>query len=47
LSTIVASIHPGNVASQTVAHRIGLHPTDRSDNGEIVWEYITPERSSG
>lgn len=41
-STIVASIHPGNVASQTVARRIGLRPTDRSDDGEIVWEYVTP-----
>jgi RimJ/RimL family protein N-acetyltransferase len=44
VSTIVASIHPGNVASQTVARRIGLSPTDRSDDDEIVWEFGTSER---
>jgi RimJ/RimL family protein N-acetyltransferase len=32
-----ASIHPGNVASQVVASRAGLHPTDRIDDGEVVW----------
>jgi RimJ/RimL family protein N-acetyltransferase len=34
---IEASIHPGNVASQVVASRVGLHPTDRIDDGEVVW----------
>jgi RimJ/RimL family protein N-acetyltransferase len=34
---IEASIHPGNVASQVVASRAGLHPTDRIDDGEVVW----------
>ena len=43
-STIVASIHPGNVASQVVARRIGLRPTDRRDDGEVVWEYVRSER---
>jgi RimJ/RimL family protein N-acetyltransferase len=38
--SIVASIHPGNVASQAVARRIGLHPTDRRDYGEVVWAYV-------
>ena len=40
--SIVGWIHPDNVASQTVAHRIGLHPTDRQHEGEVVWEYIKP-----
>jgi len=39
---IVASIHPDNVASQTVARRNGLRPTDRLDEGEVVWEYVPP-----
>ena len=29
VSTVVASIHPDNIASQTVARRAGLRPTDR------------------
>lgn len=37
---IVGSIHPDNIASQTVASRIGLRPTDRSHEGEVVWEYV-------
>ncbi len=37
IATIEASIHPGNVASQVVASRVGLHPTDRIDDGEVVW----------
>ena len=37
VATIEASIHPGNVASQVVASRAGLHPTDRIDDGEVVW----------
>ena len=36
---IEASIHPGNVASQMVAQRAGLRPTDRLDDGEVVWVY--------
>ena len=43
--TIVASIHPGNVASQVVARRIGLRPTDRRDDGEVVWEYAQVART--
>jgi hypothetical protein len=30
-------IHPDNVASQTAAARIGLKPTDRWYDGEVVW----------
>jgi RimJ/RimL family protein N-acetyltransferase len=41
-STIVASIHPENLASGGVAHRIGLRPTDRRDDGEVVWERVEP-----
>ena len=37
---IVGSIHPDNVASQTAAQRIGLRPTDRRHEGEVVWEYV-------
>ncbi len=39
VTSIVASIHPGHVASQTVARRAGLIPTDRMDDGEQVWEH--------
>ena len=39
---IVGSIHPDNIASQTAAHRIGLRPTDRQHEGEVVWEYVPP-----
>jgi RimJ/RimL family protein N-acetyltransferase len=42
-TVIVGSIHPDNVASQTVAHRIGLRPTDRLHEGEVVWECIQPD----
>jgi RimJ/RimL family protein N-acetyltransferase len=41
--SIVGSIHPDNVASQTAAHRIGLRPTDRRHEGEVVWEYVPPD----
>lgn len=39
---IVGSVHPDNIASQTAAHRIGLRPTDRRHEGEVVWEYVPP-----
>lgn len=38
--SIVGSIHPDNVASQTAAQRIGLRPTNRLHEGEVVWEYV-------
>ncbi|MGZ5297618.1 MAG: GNAT family N-acetyltransferase [Actinomycetota bacterium] len=41
--SIVGSIHPDNVASQTAARRIGLRPTDRRHEGEVVWEYVPPD----
>jgi RimJ/RimL family protein N-acetyltransferase len=37
VAEIEASIHPGNVPSQVVASRAGLQPTDRIDDGEVVW----------
>ena len=40
--SVVASIHPDNVASQTVAVRVGMHPTDRLKDGEVVWEHVPP-----
>ncbi len=42
--SIVGSIHPDNVASQTAAHRIGLRPTDRIHEGEVVWEFVPADR---
>jgi RimJ/RimL family protein N-acetyltransferase len=41
--SIVGSIHPDNIASQTAAQRIGLRPTGRFHEGEVVWEYIPPD----
>jgi len=38
ITTIEASIHRGNMASQAVAQRAGLRPTDRLHDGEVVWE---------
>jgi len=40
---IVGSIHPENIASQTAAHRIGLRPTDRIHEGEVVWEFVSSD----
>jgi RimJ/RimL family protein N-acetyltransferase len=40
VTAIEASIHPGNIASQTVARRAGLRPTDRLDDGEVVWSTL-------
>ena len=34
---LVAHIHPGNVASQVVARRTGLHPTDVVVDDEVEW----------
>jgi RimJ/RimL family protein N-acetyltransferase len=39
IATIEASIHPDNAASQVVASRAGLQPTDRIDDGEVVWSF--------
>jgi RimJ/RimL family protein N-acetyltransferase len=41
--SIVGSIHPDNVASQTVAQRIGLRPTARHHEGEVIWEFVPPD----
>lgn len=37
-------VHPDNVASQTAAARIGLRPTERWYDGEVVW---TDAREAG
>jgi RimJ/RimL family protein N-acetyltransferase len=34
---VVAHIAPGNIASERVAERIGLHATDELQDGEVVW----------
>lgn len=41
-ATIVAWIHPDHQASQAVARRIGMRPTDRVHDGEIAWEVASP-----
>jgi RimJ/RimL family protein N-acetyltransferase len=38
VATIVANIHPAHGASEAVARRAGLRPTDAEDDGERVWE---------
>lgn len=37
VAPIVATIHPDHAASNGVAGKIGLHPTDQLDDGETVW----------
>ena len=34
---ISAHIHPDHLASAAVARRLGLHPTDRVVDGELLW----------
>lgn len=36
--TVQAFVHPEHLASQRVARRAGLHPTDRLVDGEVCWE---------
>ncbi|WP_436326523.1 GNAT family N-acetyltransferase [Brevibacterium sp. FAM 27836] len=33
-----AAIHPDNAASNRVAERLGLRPTDAIDDGEAIWQ---------
>jgi RimJ/RimL family protein N-acetyltransferase len=40
-TTVIAHIAPGNVASESVARRLGLRPTDREHEGETRWELPT------
>jgi RimJ/RimL family protein N-acetyltransferase len=35
--TVGANIHPDNTASEAVARRIGLRPTDARSGDEVVW----------
>ena len=42
---LVAHIHPDNVASQVVARRTGLHPTDVVVDDEVEWVGQYPDRT--
>jgi RimJ/RimL family protein N-acetyltransferase len=37
VSTLTAHIHPDHAASQRVARRLGLEPTDTRQDGEVRW----------
>ena len=41
-----AYIHPNNVASTSVARRVGMHPTTTIEDGEIRWELMSPRAFS-
>ena len=45
LATIDAHIHPGHVASERVAARAGLSPTDELVDGERVWRRALAQRA--
>lgn len=40
--TVIAHIHPRHLASQQVARRAGLHPTEHLVDGEIRWASPQP-----
>ncbi|MFC4945420.1 GNAT family N-acetyltransferase [Pseudonocardia sp. GCM10023141] len=37
---VVAYIHPDNIASERVAHKAGLRPTDGWEDGERIWRLL-------
>ena len=37
-----AYIHPDNEASESVARRVGMHPTPTIEDGEVRWELVSP-----
>ena len=41
ITRIAASVHPNHGASSGVARRVGLHPTEIVEDGEIRWESAT------
>lgn len=43
-TTVIAHIAPGHVASESVACRLGLRPTDQQHEGETRWQ-LDPPRS--
>jgi RimJ/RimL family protein N-acetyltransferase len=47
LGTIDAHIHPSHLASEVVATRAGLSPTDELVDGERVWRRARPGRGRG
>ncbi len=45
VSEVLAAVHPGHLASERVAARAGLAPTDRIVDGERVWQLeLEPSR---
>ena len=38
MTAVLAAVHPGHLASERVAARAGLAPTDRIVDGERVWQ---------
>lgn len=43
---IVAHVHPDHSASQSVARKLGLHPTSLIEDDEVRWQSPRPETSS-
>ena len=44
VETVTANVHPDHVASESVARRVGLRPTDAMVDGEQVWQRGSPPR---
>ncbi|QIR70641.1 GNAT family N-acetyltransferase [Kocuria sp. KD4] len=42
IEMFAAYIHPNNEASNSVARRVGMHPTPTVEDGEIRWELVSP-----
>ncbi|MCT1998866.1 GNAT family N-acetyltransferase, partial [Brachybacterium muris] len=42
VTDLIAHIHPAHVASQTVARRLGMVPTDTVIDGETRWDLALP-----
>lgn len=47
IASITAHIHPNHVASAAVAKAAGLQPTERLEEGEVVWIRRTQHARSG
>ncbi|MFH8338282.1 GNAT family N-acetyltransferase [Streptomyces sp. AM6-12] len=43
---LTAHIHPGHEASKGIARSLGLRPTDRSTDGEVLWATAPPARTA-
>lgn len=44
--TVTAHIHPDHEASAGVARRLGLAPTERIEDGEVVWRRVVTGRAA-